>query len=110
MTSSGQPRTARGKGEAVSQVCYKNPERSDTEVYVFADAGGVEKWRKDKSIPMVDVLQNFDVYESDSGGSTGLSIRPSKQTLESIFGTSNEDNVIREILEQGVIKGSSTSI
>ncbi|CAG8624384.1 6853_t:CDS:2 [Ambispora leptoticha] len=63
----------------------------------------VMKWRKDKTIPLADVIQTFDVYEITNGGNEGIAGRPSKQRLENTFGTSNLDEVIEQILEQGTI-------
>ncbi|CAG8565675.1 3626_t:CDS:2 [Ambispora gerdemannii] len=63
----------------------------------------VMKWRKDKTIPLADVIQTFDVYEITNGGNEGIAGRPSKQRLENAFGTSNLDEVIEQILEHGTI-------
>jgi len=65
--------------------------------YVLVYAGMVEKWRKDKSIPMVDVVDSFAVFR----GRKGEADHPAKGELESEFGTSNNDSVVTQILEKG---------
>ena len=45
----------------------------------------------------------FEVFHSNQG-SQGRLGRPSKQQLETVFGTSNEDEVVKQILEKGELK------
>ncbi|GBB90248.1 hypothetical protein RclHR1_17120007 [Rhizophagus clarus] len=81
------------------RVIYK-PKNSREEYFVFAYPDEVLRWRKDKSIPLTEVVQTFEVYES-SNGSEGFAGRPSKQTLENVFSTSKDTDVINYILENG---------
>jgi ribosome maturation protein Sdo1 len=108
--SQNRPEDSAKGGAKVTRITYKDAEKSPAEVYIYADAGQTTKWRKDKSIPLVDVVQSFNIYESEVGGNTGIAMTPSKQTLETIFGTSNEDAIIEKILDTGDRKGSSHSI
>jgi ribosome maturation protein Sdo1 len=48
--------------------------QKDSEFFVYAEPHKVEQWRKDKSIPLVDVVQAFNIYE-------GSGNKPSKQSL-----------------------------
>ena len=49
--------------------------------------------------------QAFDVFHSGQGHQGKLG-KASKQQLETIFGTSRDDDVIKFILEKGNIQGS----
>ena len=49
---------------------------------------------------MVNVVQKFEVYKGEHGTDGE---KPSDQELEAAFGTSNRDDVIKRILEQGDI-------
>lgn len=40
---------------SATKVVYKSD--NDQEFFVFTNPGEVSKWRKDKSIPLVDVVQ-----------------------------------------------------
>ncbi len=64
-------------------------------------ASQYKKWKEDKSIPLVQVVQSFDIFEIESGGNEGLLRRPSKQVLESTFNTKRNDDVIMQILTEG---------
>ncbi|KAF7725559.1 hypothetical protein EC973_009514 [Apophysomyces ossiformis] len=88
-------------GEKAVKVIYKT---NNDEYFVVANPGMVCKWRKDKTIPLIDVVQSFDVLTTASGGNTGQTVRPSKGSLESTFGTSNVDDIVRKIVEEGVEK------
>jgi len=85
-----------------ARVIYK-PKNSREEFFVFVYPDEVLKWRKDKSIPLTDVVQVFDVFETVNRGNEGLAGRPSKQTLENAFETSNDTDIINHILEHGNI-------
>lgn len=69
--------------------------------FVVASKGKVPAWRKDKSIPMVEVVQAFKVFRGTHH--TADPPTPAKGELESAFGTSNIDNVVKHILENGEI-------
>ncbi|KAI9023724.1 ribosome maturation protein [Phycomyces nitens] len=74
---------------------------NDQEFFVISSPGMAAKWRKDQSIPLIDVVQTFDVFTTSSGSITGEYIRPSKGTLESAFGTDNVDTIIKKIVAEG---------
>lgn len=85
------------------KVVYKSSD--NTEFFVIANEGMVSKWRKDKSIPLIDVVQNFNVHIISNGGNTGEYITPSKGVLESNFQTSNTDEIVKKIVAEGEEKG-----
>ncbi|CDH56412.1 hypothetical protein RO3G_05262 [Lichtheimia corymbifera JMRC:FSU:9682] len=84
---------------SATKVVYKSD--NDQEFFVFTNPGEVSKWRKDKSIPLVDVVQSFDVFTTPTGSQTGTAERPSKGILESAFNTSKKEDVVRQIVEVG---------
>ncbi|CAJ0642133.1 15879_t:CDS:2 [Entrophospora sp. SA101] len=97
---------------AISQVDTKiifKSNDSHEEFFVFGNPDLVLKWRKDQTIPLVDVVQSFDVYETVNGGNQGIAGRPSKQRLENTFGTSDTTQVITHILQHGNVHNSHKS-
>ncbi|RIA92011.1 ribosome maturation protein [Glomus cerebriforme] len=88
-----------------ARVIYKL-KNSREEFFVYVDPEEVLNWRKDKSIPLTSVVQNFDVFETVNGGNEGIAGRPSKQRLENAFDTSNITDVIEYILQHGNIHHS----
>lgn len=65
--------------EQAIKIVYKSP---DQEFFIVANPGAAEKWRKDKTIPLIEVVQSFDVLTTVNKGNTGEAIRPSKGVLE----------------------------
>ncbi|CAO3695080.1 unnamed protein product [Umbelopsis ramanniana] len=77
------------------------------EYFIFADADYLEKWKQDKTIPIVEVVQSYEILHVPNGGNTGEAVRPAKGALESAFGTSNTDDIVKKILTDGEYKGGS---
>ena len=48
----------------------------------------VTKYRKDSSVPLVDVVNSFDVFVTNKHGAQGVMDRASKSQLENEFNTS----------------------
>ncbi|GAA5866210.1 hypothetical protein JCM3774_004118 [Rhodotorula dairenensis] len=90
-----------------SQCVYKPDSTSTDEfIVIIGDVAAAEKWRGgDRSIPLVTVVDSFDVFHTGQG-SQGVLGRPSKQDLENVFGTTNEDDIIQQVLTKGTIKTS----
>lgn len=57
------------------------------------------------SIPLVDVVDSFDVFHTGQG-SQGIMQRASKQDLDTVFGTTKDDEIVEQILTKGQIKAS----
>ncbi|KAI8868061.1 hypothetical protein GQ42DRAFT_102830, partial [Ramicandelaber brevisporus] len=74
------------------------------EFMVFCNEGMTNEWKKNRSLPLVDVVQKFEVYEADSGGSQGKVSCASAANLENAFGSSHVETVIPQILASGEIK------
>jgi ribosome maturation protein Sdo1 len=47
----------------------------------------VAKWRKDSSVPLVEVVDSFDIFVTNKHGSQGVLDRASKGQIENEFGT-----------------------
>lgn len=59
------------------------------------------------SIPLVEVVDSFDIFHTGQGSQGHLN-RASKQELENIFSTTNEDEIVQIVLEKGRIVSSNT--
>ena len=70
----------------------------------------IKKWRSDKSIPLVQVVQSFEIFSSETGGHTGYTMRPSKQQLVNYFDTDDVHTILPIILEKGTITGFSGQV
>ncbi|EPZ33057.1 hypothetical protein ROZALSC1DRAFT_29269 [Rozella allomycis CSF55] len=102
--------TKGGKKNSITRVVYKDKHHHGTqeEFFVLVNPDSLEKWRKDKTIPLVEVVESFDVFTIASGGHTGISDRPSKQMLAKYFETENTTEIIQKILQSGeVVKGDA---
>ncbi|KAI9497447.1 ribosome maturation protein [Zychaea mexicana] len=94
-------------GENAAKIVYKG--ENGQEFFIVANPGMAQKWRKDKTIPLIDVVQSFDVLTTTNQSSTGEAIRVANGVLESEFGTSNTDDIVRKIVESGEEKGGSVA-
>ncbi|EXJ91085.1 hypothetical protein A1O1_04192 [Capronia coronata CBS 617.96] len=83
----------------VTKVFYKG-ETDDFIVFVESPED-LAAWKKDKSIPLAQVANAFQVMVTHKHGAQGQLDRASKASLENEFGTSNEDEVIKKILDEG---------
>ncbi|KAF1988660.1 shwachman-Bodian-diamond syndrome protein [Aulographum hederae CBS 113979] len=96
------------KGDTgMTKVHYKG--ESDDFVIFAEGVDAIQKWKEDKSTPLVDVVNSFDVFCTHKQGTQGQLDRASKALLENEFGTSRDDDVVKQILEKGdvqEVKGS----
>jgi ribosome maturation protein Sdo1 len=53
-----------------------------------------------RTIPLVSIVDSFDIFHTGQG-SQGLLARPSKQELETVFGTHNDTEVVEQVLSKG---------
>ncbi|PLW16315.1 hypothetical protein PCASD_18720 [Puccinia coronata f. sp. avenae] len=91
----------------ITKVIYK-PDSTSTDEFIciIADAAAYKKWLGgDKTVPLVEIVDSFDVFHTGQGAQ-GLLIRPSKQELENIFGSSKDDEVVTIVLEKGRLEVS----
>jgi len=75
-------------------------EEGNNAFHVLAHPGMTEKWRKDRSVPLIDVVTLFSVFRGTHGADP---FHAAKGELEGYFGSSKEEEVIKQILEKGVI-------
>ncbi|KIW11269.1 hypothetical protein PV08_10569 [Exophiala spinifera] len=88
----------RGNGP-VTKVFFKG---STDDFIVFIESPeDLARWKQDKSIPLAEVVNSFKIMVTHKHGAQGQLDGASKASLENEFGTSNEDEVIKKILEQG---------
>ncbi|MCJ1343708.1 hypothetical protein MMC31_001904 [Peltigera leucophlebia] len=88
----------------VSQVKVHYHGKEDDFVIFVDDVESVEKWKKDRSIPLAQVVSGFKIFVTHKHGAQNAHDTPSKQTLENEFGTQNEDEVLVKILEGGIVQ------
>jgi hypothetical protein len=97
------PRTATmGRGET-EQIKVHYQGEDDDFIVMAETASAVQKWRADKTVPLIDVVSSFDIFVTNRHGNQGTLSRPSKAMMENEFGTSNDDDVIKKILEDGTV-------
>ncbi|GCB25493.1 SDO1-like protein C21C3.19 [Aspergillus awamori] len=72
------------------------------------DATAVQEWRQDHSIPLAQVLDGWKIFTAEHGPQ-GIHNEASNATLENEFGTSNGDEAILKILDQGEIQENVVS-
>ncbi|KAF2820335.1 DUF1960-domain-containing protein [Ophiobolus disseminans] len=65
----------------------------------------VKKWKDDRSIPLTDVVAGWKILTSEHG-KQGVLNTASNAQLENEFGTKNEDEVVKKILEKGTVQSS----
>ncbi|KAM3425421.1 SDO1-like protein C21C3.19 [Cercospora zeina] len=93
--------------EPQTKVHYKGS--NDDFIIIVDSAKAVQDWKKDSSVPLAQVVAGFKVFLTHKQGNTGVLDEASKGALESEFGTSNEDAVIKQILEKGNIVESGSA-
>merc|ERR1712072_1501198 len=64
----------------------------------------------DATIPLVEIVDTFEVFTTNVGGNQGLLERPSKQQLDSIFGTHKDDDIMVTMIQKGEIKESNDAM
>jgi len=96
------------KGEGYQTKVHFKGKEDDFVVYVESSKI-VADWKKNKSIPMTDVVNAFKIFVTHKHGAQGTFDTASKSTLENEFSTSNVDDVIKQILEKGDIQEAETS-
>jgi len=77
----------------------------DEDFIVFVDSvAELNAWKKDRSIPLAQVVSGFKIMISHKHGAQGVLDGASKATLDNEFGTSNDDECIIQILEKGEVQ------
>ncbi|KAJ3037761.1 hypothetical protein HDV00_001346 [Rhizophlyctis rosea] len=96
------------------KIVWHGPDSADQKTsgknmgfFVFANPEMVDKWRSDKSVPLIEVVDSFDIFEVGNSGNIGVFSHPSKQALENAFNTSNDAEVIQRILTEGTVQAEN---
>jgi ribosome maturation protein Sdo1 len=70
--------------------------------FIMVDEDAYKKYQTDKSIPLAQVVDSFQVLRYEHGRS-GVVEKPSQREIEDVFGTKNDDEVVKMMLERGKI-------
>ncbi|KAK2737089.1 hypothetical protein FQN55_001301 [Onygenales sp. PD_40] len=86
----------------VYKVFYRG-ENDDFIVFVD-DVATLKSWKKDRSIPLAEVVSGYKIFITHRQGAQGIHDGASKAMLHNEFGTNREDECIEKILERGDIQ------
>ncbi|GAA5962583.1 hypothetical protein JCM21900_000953 [Sporobolomyces salmonicolor] len=100
------------------KAIYKPDSMSTDEfIVIIADRQAAEKWvagalyaydpdlQTGNSVPLIEIVDSFEVFHTGQGAQ-GLLARPSKQQLETVFETTNEDAIVEIVLSKGRLESS----
>lgn len=73
---------------------------------LMVDPDSLHGYQHDKSIPLAQVVDSFQVFKYDSGKS-GSICKPSRAEIQQAFGTTRADEVIQLMLEHGSLRHKS---
>ncbi|KAF2471072.1 putative RNA binding protein [Lindgomyces ingoldianus] len=91
----------RGNAEQ-TKVHFKGKE---DDFVIFVDSSkAVQDWKADSSIPLAQVVSGWKVFVTHKQGTQGILDAASNGSLDSEFGTHNEDEVVKAILEKGSVQ------
>merc|ERR1712130_235893 len=97
------------QGKTVQVTYHKDngPNTPSDDVFIVVNAEEAEKWGANPgSLPLVEVVETFTVYR----GGHGQPEQVGKEDLARIFGTSNEDEVVTQILAGGKMAGKTFQV
>ncbi|KAI9835455.1 MAG: hypothetical protein M1819_002373 [Sarea resinae] len=87
-----------------TKVHYKGTEE-DFVIFVD-DVQAVQEWKKDKSVPLAQVVSGWKVFVTHKHGAQGIMDSASNSALDNEFGTHKEEDVVIQILEKGTVQES----
>ncbi|KAJ5356111.1 hypothetical protein N7517_010720 [Penicillium concentricum] len=90
--------------DTAAKVFYKGS--SDDFIVFVDDLEALKSWRSDRSIPLVNVINAYNIFVTQKGGAQGILNEASKAMLENEFGSSDDDVCITKILENGSYQSS----
>ncbi|KAL1903102.1 hypothetical protein Sste5346_000386 [Sporothrix stenoceras] len=91
------------RGETTQTKIHYKGEYEDFIVFVD-DPEDFKKWQKDSSVPLTHFVSTFTVYTTQRHGVQGPVNAAPHSTLDNEFGTHNEDEVIKIILQKGTMQ------
>jgi ribosome maturation protein Sdo1 len=74
-------------------------------IVLLVDEEMYDRYQKDKSIPIAQVVDSFEVFRYEHPGKSGKLAKPSKQDLTDVFGFTNDDKIAAFMLEHGKRSG-----
>ncbi|KAM4059430.1 shwachman-Bodian-Diamond syndrome (SBDS) protein [Hirsutella rhossiliensis] len=96
------------RGEA-SQVKVHYKGKDEDFIVLVDDEATYKKWLADKSVPLAHFVSAFKIFVTHKQGTQGMMDTASKATLDNQFGTSVDEEVIKQILEKGHMQNSEMS-
>jgi len=83
---------------------------SNDDYVIFVDsAAAVRDWRKDRSVPLAQVLSGWKVFCTRRHGAQGILDTAPKGQLEGEFGTTREEDIVQVILEKGNVQETTSA-
>ncbi|KAF2662505.1 shwachman-Bodian-diamond syndrome protein [Lophiostoma macrostomum CBS 122681] len=77
----------------------------DDDFIIFVDsAEAVQNWKNDSSVPLAQVVNGWKIFVTHKQGTQGILDAASNSDLENQFGTHREEDVVKQILEQGTVQ------
>ncbi|EPE34945.1 FYSH [Glarea lozoyensis ATCC 20868] len=93
-----------------TKIHYRGQNVHDDFIVYTTNVELLQKWKTDKSIPLVDVLDAYQIFVTHKQGAQGILDTASHAELDSEFGTHKIEDVAERILKEGSVvknKGSS---
>ncbi|KAH8803046.1 shwachman-Bodian-diamond syndrome protein [Xylogone sp. PMI_703] len=84
------------------KVHYKG--KNDDFVVFVDDTERTENWKADQTIPLAQVVSSFKIFVTNRHGTEGGFDGASNAALKDEFGTSDEDAVIKQIIQKGTLQ------
>lgn len=92
--------------KSLTKVIYKPDTQSTDEYIAFVNPEQYKKWKAgDTTIPLADVVDSFQIFHSGQGAQ-GILGQPSKQQLDTVFGTHKDIDCISILLQKGTAQAS----
>ncbi|OJJ02622.1 hypothetical protein ASPVEDRAFT_42125 [Aspergillus versicolor CBS 583.65] len=89
--------------DPTNKIFYKG--KSDDFIVFVNDATTLKNWKNDSTIPLSDVVNGWKIFVTHNHGSQGVLDGASKASLENEFGTHNDEECVKKILEGGELQG-----
>ncbi|KAH7138420.1 putative RNA binding protein [Dendryphion nanum] len=95
------------RGNDVQTKVHYQGETDDFIIFIES-AEELEKWKKDSSIPLAQVVSGWKVFVTHKQGAQGVLDTASNATLDQEFGTTKDEEVVKIILEKGNVQSSDS--
>jgi len=93
---------------SLTKVVYRPNTESTEEFILIVNPVEYNKWKGDRTIPLMEVVDSFQVFHCLQGAQGNHKMgSATRQTLETVFGTAREDEVARMVLERGEVQSGN---